>query len=172
MFIKLKNKLELAKAILQLTQIPTDNGVLIADGELAVDVEVFVEGEDGDLIPAPDGIYTSSELVYTVEGGKIVNISNVTNTDPEPEPEPEPTEPEHTEDERDARIAELESKVAELEATIEEKDAKITELEAQLAEANTKIEQAKLSVDKPAERKLDEEVNSVVNPALRIMGAK
>lgn len=163
--ISLEKRLELARMILQLAQVSTDNGVLICEGEIVEGVEVFVEGEDGNLIPAPDGDYTTSEYIYKVEGGKVAAVTAVAEPTEPTEPA-EPTEP--MEDERDARIAELEAANAELTSQLEAANARIAELEAQLAEANTKIEQAKLSVDKPAEKKLDEEVN----PALRIMGAK
>ena len=53
------NLLKLKRALLNLGEVQTEEGLLIYDGEnLEVGKEVFVEGEEG-LEPAKDGEYSS-----------------------------------------------------------------------------------------------------------------
>lgn len=69
----------------------TLQGVIYWDGdaELAVGDAVFVDGENGERVAAPDGDYTFEDgHVVTVADGKVTEIGEV------PEPEPEPTEEE------------------------------------------------------------------------------
>ena len=49
------NLLKLRKSLLQLAEVETDKGVLVIESELAEGVEVFVEDENGEWIPAEDG---------------------------------------------------------------------------------------------------------------------
>lgn len=59
---------------LELGRVATDKGELVFDGELAVGVEVFVEDENGELIPAPNGEYDAENSVIVVEDGKVAEI--------------------------------------------------------------------------------------------------
>ena len=82
------NKLvKLAKMLMALGQTETDKGTLIYEGELAVGVEVFVESEEGALLPAEDGEYAFEDKILVVEDGKIAEIREVQEPEPEPEPE-------------------------------------------------------------------------------------
>lgn len=66
--------LNLARMIAKFSEISTDKGTLISDGELAVGVEVFVE-VDGELAPAEDGEYTQENGdVIVVAEGKVAEI--------------------------------------------------------------------------------------------------
>lgn len=151
--MNLLNKIyKLSKALLQLGQIATDNGNLIWEGdEIAVDMEVFVEAEDGNLTPAPDGDYTTDDKIITVAGGKVIaitvkEIDGIAPTLPVEEPAEEiieemaeeetpveePAEPET--DEKDAIIAELTAKIEELTAKIEELETENADLKAKLEE--------------------------------------
>ena len=150
------NLLKLRKSLLQLAEVETDKGVLVIESELAEGVEVFVEDENGEWIPAEDGEYMTEDKVIVIADGKVAELKD---KEPENEPANEPaTEKMQEPDEKDAKIAELEAKVAELEtssaekdATIEEKDAKIAELEATVAEQQEKLE---MSAEKPAKDKV------------------
>ena len=55
----------------------TDQGVIAWDGDddLAVGTEVFVEDEEGNRTPAPDGVYTLTDgTTVTVADGKVAEI--------------------------------------------------------------------------------------------------
>ena len=70
-----KLKVALKKMLsLELGRVATDKGELVFDGELAVGVEVFVEDENGELIPAPNGEYDAENSVIVVEDGKVAEI--------------------------------------------------------------------------------------------------
>lgn len=133
-----KNLLKLRKMILSLQEIATDKATLICEGEIAAGVEVFVEDENGELIPAADGEYLTESQVITVLEGKVAEIK-----DKEPE---QKQEPEGMADdaaaalaEKDARIAELEGAIAEKDAELAEKDVRIAELEAELEDLKDKL---------------------------------
>ena len=156
------NLLKLRKSLLQLAEVETDKGVLVIESELAEGVEVFVEDENGEWIPAEDCEYMTEDKVIVIADGKVAELRD---KEPENDPEPKGNEQMQEPDEKDAKIAELEAKVAELEtssaekdatieeknATIEEKDAKIAELEATVAEQQEKLE---MSAEKPAKDKV------------------
>lgn len=84
--------LRLAKALLSLSQTITDKGTLIAETELEVGVEVFIEDENGEMIAAPDGDYTTDEKVITVVDGKVTEIKDKEEEVTEPTDEPKPEE--------------------------------------------------------------------------------
>lgn len=123
-----KNLLKLAKALLRLGQISTDKSELVYEGDLVEGIEVFVEGEDGELSPAEDGEYVTEDKIIVVADGKVAELKE--------------KEPEELEGEDPARIEELEAKVAELEAQLEAKDAEIAELKAQLDEKDTQLKES------------------------------
>ena len=155
------NLLKLRKSLLQLAEVETDKGVLVIESELAEGVEVFVEDENGEWIPAEDGEYMTEDKVIVIVDGKVAELKD---KEPENDPETKDNEQMQEPDEKDAKIAELEAKVAELEtsstekdATIEEKDAKIAELEATVAEQQEKLE---MSAEKPAKDKVKYTVKS------------
>lgn len=84
--------LRLAKALLSLSQTETDKGTLIAESELAVGVEVFIEDENGEMVAAPDGDYTTDDKVITVVEGKVTEIKDKEEEVTEPIEEPKPEE--------------------------------------------------------------------------------
>lgn len=66
--------LQLARLVAKFSEISTDKGTLITDGELAVGVEVFVE-KDGELQVAEDGEYAQENGdVIVVADGKVSEI--------------------------------------------------------------------------------------------------
>lgn len=94
-----KLKVALKKMLsLELGRVATDKGELVFDGELAVGVEVFIEDENGELIPAPNGEYDAENSVIVVEEGKVAEIK-----EKEAENAPEETN-EETEEPNDENV--------------------------------------------------------------------
>jgi hypothetical protein len=78
-------RLKLARLLKLYQEVSTDRGLLIAenDDEITAGVEVFVENESGEIVPAPDGVYvdTVKKVQYVVEGSTIKEV--VEYKDPE-----------------------------------------------------------------------------------------
>ena len=118
------NLLKLRKSLLQLAEVETDKGVLVIESELAEGVEVFVEDENGEWIPAEDGEYITEDKVIVIVDGKVAELKD---KEPENDPENKDNEQMQEPDEKDAKIAELEATVAEQQEKLEmsaEKPAK------------------------------------------------
>ena len=128
------NRIKLMKQLLKFGSVATDKGELYYEGEVGKDLEVFVEGEDGEMVPAEDGEYVVDKQVWVIVEGKVSEIKEV---EPEEEPKPEvveqedePVEPvEPTEE-----VKALEAKVKELEELVAAKDEEINQLKEQLKE--------------------------------------
>ena len=140
------NVMKLFRDLMKLGKVETDNGVLIYEGDvLEVGTEVFIEDENGNIVPAPDGQYGD----YKVVDGKIAPAEVV---EPEAKPEseevmqeevivePEPEVKESDDDKYEERISALESKSAELEGKV-----------AELISAKEELEFSQL---KPAEKEI------------------
>ena len=161
------NRLKLAKLLLKFAEVETDKGLLTYEGELVVGNEVFIE-KDGELIPAEDGEYVAEDKTIVVKDGKIAEIVEVNKEDEQPAPEEEvmiegvdvenPVDNTIKEDEKDAKIAELESVIA-------EKDKEIESLKAEIEEMKTKLQ---MSTDKSPKEKMKEIEDAIKqNPALK-----
>lgn len=78
-------RLKLAKMLKLYQEVSTDRGLLIAENDdaLTAGVEVFIENENGEIVPAPDNVYVdaNNKVQYVVEGGTIKEI--VEYKDPE-----------------------------------------------------------------------------------------
>lgn len=140
------NVMKLFKDLMKLGKVETDNGVLIYEGDVLTEgTEVFIEDENGNIVPAPDGQYGD----YKVVDGKIAPAEVV---EPEAKPEseevmqeevivePEPEVKESDDDKYEERISALESKIAELEGKV-----------AELISAKEELEFSQL---KPAEKEI------------------
>ena len=160
-----KFMLKLARMVMKFAEVETDKGLLTYEGELVVGNEVFIE-KDGELIPAEDGEYVAEDKTIVVKDGKIAEI--VMKEDEQPSPEEEvmiegedvenPTDNTIKEDEKDVRIAELES-------IIVEKDKEIESLKAEIEEMKTKLQ---MSTDKSPKEKMKEIEDAIKqNPALK-----
>ena len=163
---------KLRSILLTCGSVDTNNGVLLYEGELAVGTEVFVENENGEVVPAPDGAYEAEGVTYIVEDGKIAEIRDNqegnepeaentpadqegdntpdpdSNVETEAEPEAEPAdEPENAEEESEAdRLERLEGAVEEIREGIET----LTNAIAALAERLGKVEEKIAALDEPA----------------------
>lgn len=129
-------KLTLRKLLqVSLGEIKADNGTLIFEGdEIAVGIEVFVEGEDGELIPAPDAEYLAEDgRKIIVKDGIVSEIVEAEKKEEAPEEITEEKAEEKSEPEVELaeEIAEpaaepaTEDEAKEEELTIEERVAKI-----------------------------------------------
>ena len=140
------NVMKLFRSLMKLGKVETDNGVLIYEGDVLTEgTEVFIEDENGNIVPAPDGQYGD----YKVVDGKIAPAEVV---EPEVKPkseevmqeevivEPKPEVKESDDDKYEERISALESKIAELEGKV-----------AELISAKEELEFSQL---KPAEKEI------------------
>jgi len=146
-----KIKEMLKKILMEFNNLSTDKAELYweEDSELGVGFAVFVEDEEGNKIPAPDGEYLSDENVIKVEGGVVTEIEKREEPAQEPEQEKEPEqeqeekepaqmeevqepaqeqEPEPAQEPEQDKVADLEAKVADLEAKIAALEEKIAEI--------------------------------------------
>lgn len=165
----IKKRIQLAKLLMSFSDIPTDKGTLIIEGELIVGVEAHVE-VDGVITVAEDGEYEYNNMIITIEGGLVKSIvdKGVPTEEPvveepveptieenmqEDEPILEPTTDEPTTDEKDIEIENLKAENENLKAKIAELEAEIETLKAQpTAEP---IEETFKNVEKKNESKID-----------------
>lgn len=119
-----KNKIiKLMKMLAKFAEVVTDKATLIYDGELVEGVEVSVENEAGEILPAEDGEYKTETQVITVEGGKVTKIEDI-------EVEEEPTEEPKTEEptvEEPIEMSKLEIKQQQFSQSYEEIERKLAE---------------------------------------------
>lgn len=142
---------KLSKMLVKLSETKTDKGVLIADDELAVGVEVFIDTEGG-LTPAEDGEYLTEDSKIVVKDGKVEDIQMIEEVKEEVKNEEiveevleEPVAPQ--EDEKDTKIKELETLLEEKEKLVKELEEKVKELEGKLAEpAEQSVKMSKQNV--------------------------
>ena len=139
MNIPKSKRIKLARLLALVKEINTEEGVVLyIEGDVTVDTEVFVADGDGNMVPAPDGTYTSEGKQIVVTAGKISEVKEVENENPDPEnpanPQNENNEDENPDPTDTDNPDELKARIAELEAEVSEKDAKIAELEAKIKE--------------------------------------
>lgn len=117
-----KNKLiKLAKLVMKFSEVTTDKGTLIIDGDLAVGNEVSVEVE-GEYRPAEDGEYLTEIEKITIKDGKIESIEAI---DVEEEVTEEAKEDEKTDE--PIVLSKLEVKQQEFSQSYEETERKLAE---------------------------------------------
>ena len=153
--------LKLKRALLNLGEISTNEGLLIYDGEnLEVGKEVFVEGDEG-LVPAKDGLYTYNNEIIEVEGGVVKTISEKEVEQPteevveevvEEQMEEQPMEETPTEE----PIVEGPT-VDELNGIIEEQKAMIEELKAEIETIKSENEELKKKLEEPSAQSAEED---------------
>lgn len=156
--------LKLKRALLNLGEIITNEGLLIYDGEnLEVGKEVFVEGDEG-LVPAKSGLYTYNNEIIEVEGGVVKTISEKEVEQPTEEPvkpvEEEPMEEQPTEQpvETVETVETIEGPtVDELQAIIDEQKAMIEQLKAEIETIKVENEELKKKLEEPAAQSAEED---------------
>ena len=157
--------LKLKRALLNLGEISTNEGLLIYDGEnLEVGKEVFVEGDEG-LVPAKDGLYTYNNEIIEVEGGVVKTISEKEVEQPteevveevvEEQMEEQPTETPTEETPTEEPIVEGPS-IEELNAIIDEQKAMIEQLKAEIETIKAENEELKKKLEEPAAQSAEED---------------
>ena len=160
--------LKLKRALLNLGEITTNEGLLIYDGEnLEVGKEVFVEGDEG-LVPAKSGLYTYNNEIIEVEGGVVKTISEKEVDQPteepvkpveeqmEEQPKEEPMEEQPNETPIEEPIVEGPS-IEELNAIIEEQKSVIEGLKAEIETIKAENEELKKKLEEPAAQSAEED---------------
>ena len=160
--------LKLKRALLNLGEITTNEGLLIYDGEnLEVGKEVFVEGDEG-LVPAKSGLYTYNNEIIEVEGGVVKTISEKEVEQPteepvkpveeqmEEQPKEEPMEEQPNETPIEEPIVEGPS-IEELNAIIEEQKSVIEGLKAEIETIKSENEELKKKLEEPAAQPAEED---------------
>lgn len=120
-----KNKIiKLMKMLAKFAEVVTDKATLIYDGELVEGVEVSVENEAGEIVPAEDGEYKTETQIIKVEGGKVTTIEDIEVEEEEEKEEPveEPTVEEPIE------MSKLEIKQQQFSQSYEDIERKLAEL--------------------------------------------
>lgn len=157
--IKISKKVRLAlrNLILKCGEVATDKGKLLWDTEedLKAGDEVFVEGEEGEVNPAPDGEYvTDDNKTIVVVDGKVSAINDPeAEIEAEDEPEAEPADEPEQEDNTsiEDRVAALENGMAELRDGIEALTNAIAAVADRLAAVEEKIKGLEEPAAEPAE---------------------
>lgn len=148
------NVMKLFRDLMKLGKVETEQGVLIYEGDvLAEGTEVFIEDEDGNIVPAPDGQYGE----YKVVDGKIAPAEVV-------EPEPEVTE---VEQEEEVVEPEPEVETPDYEKRFEALEAEIADLKAAIAELQKEKEDMEFSQLKPAEKEIKDIVTKESKGAMK-----
>ena len=157
--------LKLKRALLNLGEISTNEGLLIYDGEnLEVGKEVFVEGDEG-LVPAKDGLYTYNNEIIEVEGGVVKTISEKEVEQPTEEVveevvEEQPMEEQPMEEQPVETVETIEEPTIstdELQAIIDEQKAMIEQLKAEIEGLKTENEELKKKLEEPAAQSAEED---------------
>lgn len=143
---------ELLKSLLtDFTEVETDKGVIIYDGELAVGTEVRTE--EGDYVE--DGEYVIDEKTIVIADGKVVEVK-----------EKEVEEEEEEEVEEEVEAAEQVEEVVETEEPVEE-DNRIEELQTKVSDLEERLKAIeelvkKINEETPVEPIEEQEFSKVV----------
>ena len=159
---------------LQLGEVAIKDGKKLywsSEEDLREGLEVFVEGENGELIPAPNGVYeTEDDKKIEVEDGIVKKIEdpeaevapeNAKENLEDAQPEEEPAEDKKDDEKEDAaiedRVAAVEAKVAEILAAFEQVLNGMSALEGRIEEVEAKVAKIETEPDAaPAEEKVEE----------------
>ena len=155
--------LKLKRALLNLGEISTNEGLLIYDGEnLEVGKEVFVEGDEG-LVPAKSGLYTYNNEIIEVEGGVVKTISEKEVDQPTEEPVKPVEEVVESMEEQPVETVETVEPIVEgptvdeLQAIIEEQKSVIEGLKAEIENLKVENEELKKKLEEPAAQSAEED---------------
>ena len=151
------NVMKLFRSLMKLGKIETDNGVLIYEGDvLGEGTEVFIEDENGNIVPAPDGQYSE----YIVKDGMIA---------PKEEEAPAQEEPaeEVAESQEEVKEEEVPAETPDYEKRFEALEAELADLRAALAELKKEKEDMEFSAMKPAEKEVKDIAAKVSKGAMK-----
>lgn len=136
---KIKNLI--SEMLFDFASVTTDKGVIYWDeGEIAVDMDVYVEDETGEKIAAADGDYVLEDgTVVKVAEGKVAEIVEPAEETVEDVVEPEVEENVEAEAENAEENVEPETEEIVENKELDEANAEIERLKAELETANAKI---------------------------------
>lgn len=136
---KIKNLI--SEMLFDFASVTTDKGVIYWDeGEIAVDMDVYVEDETGEKIAAADGDYVLEDgTVVKVAEGKVAEIVEPAEETVEEVVEPEAEENVEAEAENVDENVEPETEEIVENKELDEANAEIERLKAELETANAKI---------------------------------
>ena len=136
---KIKNLI--SEMLFDFASVTTDKGVIYwNEGEIAVDMDVYVEGETGEKIAAADGDYVLEDgTVVKVAEGKVAEIVEPAEETVEDVVEPEVEENVEAEAENVEENVEPETEEIVENKELDEANAEIERLKAELETANAKI---------------------------------
>lgn len=136
---KIKNLI--SEMLFDFASVTTDKGVIYWDeGEIAVDMDVYVEDETGEKIAAADGDYVLEDgTVVKVAEGKVAEIVEPAEETVEDVVEPETEENVEAEAENAEENVEPETEEIVENKELDEANAEIERLKAELETANAKI---------------------------------
>lgn len=138
--------LKLAKMLIKFTITEVGDVKWVHEGEFIEGVEVYIEDENGEMIPVADGEYVKDEVKIVVKDGKIDSFEPV-----EEKMEEEPIEDPVEEPKEDEKVTELEAKIAEMEAKVAELEGIIAGKDELIETLTTENEELRKQLDKPLE---------------------
>ena len=154
--------MKLFRDLLKLGKVETEEGILIFEGDvLAEGMEVFIEDEAGNIVPAPDGQYGE----YKVVDGKVAPKEAEPATEPEAEPAQEVEQAEEPAAEEPTEPAAEET--PDYEKRFEALEAEIADLKAAIAELQKEKDDMEFSALKPAEKEIKDIVSKAGKGALK-----
>lgn len=152
--------LKFAKMLNAFTELTTDGGILISDGDIVVGSEVFVS-EGGEMVPATDGEYKTENEVYVVVGGIVTEVKQLEKDpviEPTIEPTQEPTEP-------TAKMAEPTEPVQEPTEPVE--PTEMEQLKVALEDAQRMIQELSERLAKVEEAVKEPQAEPIVEPKIK-----
>ena len=138
--------LKLAKMLIKFTITEVGDVKWVHEGEFIEGVEVYIEDENGEMIPVADGEYVKDEVKIVVKDGKIDSFEPV-----EEKMEEEPIEDPVDEPKLDEKVTELEAKITEMEAKVAELEGIIAGKDELIETLTTENEELRKQLDKPLE---------------------
>lgn len=145
------------KMFLSFKEYETENGKLIVD-ELAEGAEAMIMNENGELVPAADGVYEVEDGKLVIADGKIASIEAIEiEQEPEKPVEQKLVDDEKPTDEPEKPTDEPEKPTDEPASNpeLEEANRVIEELQGKLAEAEARIAELEAELNKPVEDPLE-----------------
>ena len=139
--------MKLFRDLMKLGKVETEEGILIFEGDVLTEgMEVFIEDESGNIVPAPDGQYGD----YKVVDGKVAPAE-----EPEPEAEPAAEEVQQAEEQPEPTTEpEQEPEPDRYEERIAALENELADLRAAIAELQKEKEDMEFSKLKPAEKEI------------------
>lgn len=154
------NVMKLFRDLLRLGKVETEQGVLIFEGDVLTEgMEVFIEDENGNIVPAPDGQYDQYKVVdgkiapaeapETEEVEEPANVEEVAQAEEVEQPTEEPANEEPATEEPEAEPEE-----DKYEKRFEALEKELEDLRAAIAELQKEKEDMEFSSMKPAEKEV------------------